>query len=121
MRRRSLLLSGLLLVPAARAGDAMPPAERERVERLIVYVESRADVAFMRNGAAYSSREAARFLRGKMDRMGGDVSTAQQFIDRIASRSSTSGQPYMIRHADGRIEQAAKFLGDELKRIEKAR
>lgn len=121
MRRRLLLLSGSLLLPVARAGDAMPAPEKHRVERLIAYVESRTDVAFVRNGTAYSSRDAASFLRGKMDHMGDGVMTAQQFIDRIASRSSTSGEPYMIRHADGRMEHSARFLGDELKRMDGSR
>jgi hypothetical protein len=121
MRRRLLLLSGSLWLPLAWAGDVMPEAERARVERLIVYVESRSDVAFVRNGTAYSSRDAASFLRGKMDRMGRGVTSAQQFIEQIASKSSTSGEPYMIRHADGRMEQSAKFLGEELKRMEAAK
>jgi hypothetical protein len=118
MRRRLLLLSGSLWLCLAWAGDGMPEAERTRVERLIVYVESRTDVAFVRNGTAYSSRDAATFLRGKMDRMGNGVTTAQQFIEQIASKSSTSGEPYMIRHPDGRMEHSAKFLGEELKRME---
>jgi hypothetical protein len=119
MRRRLVLLSGSLqLAATAPAGDAMPEGERARVDRLILYVESRTDVAFVRNGTAYTSRDAATFLRGKMDRMGRGVTTAQQFVEQIASKSSTSGEPYMIRHADGRVEHSAKFLGEELKRME---
>jgi len=119
MRRRLLLLFFPLLAAGARASDdRMPPHERARVERLIAYVESRTDVAFVRNGTAYNSQDAASFLRGKMDAMGDRVTTAQQFIDFIASRSSTSGEPYMVRHADGHMEHSAKFLGEELKRME---
>ena len=121
MRRRLLLFLGPLCAVAAWAGDAMPPAEKRRVERLIQYVETRTDVAFVRNGTAYTSRDAADFLRKKMDYMGDRVSTAQQFVDQIASRSSTSGEPYMIRHPDGRMEHSAKFLGDELKRMDAGR
>jgi len=120
MRRRLLLLSGPLLIRAAWAGDAMPAAERDRVERLISYVESHTDVAFVRNGTAYDSKDAATFLREKMNAMGDRVTTAQQFIEQIATRSSMSGEPYMIRHPDGRTEHSAKFLGDELKRMNAA-
>jgi hypothetical protein len=118
MRRRLLLLSAPLLSVTAWAGDAMPPAERTRVERLIRYVESRADLVFVRNGKDYNCADAATFLREKLSAMGGDVATARQFIDQIASKSSMSGEPYMVRHPDGRMEPSAKFLGDELKRIE---
>jgi hypothetical protein len=51
--------------------------------------------------------------------MGEHVTTARQFIDEIASRSSTSGQPYLIRFADGRSVSAAQFLGDELQRMDR--
>jgi len=121
MKRRFLLLYGPLAALSAWAGDTMPPAEKHRVERLIQYVESRTDCAFVRNGTAYTSHDAADFLRKKMDYMGDRVSTAQQFVDQIASRSSTSGEPYMIRHADGRMEHSAKFLSDELKRMDGGR
>jgi hypothetical protein len=121
MRRRLLLLSAPLLAAAAWGGDTMPPAERSRVDRLIQYVESRTDVAFVRNGAAYSSKDAAAFLREKMGAMGGQVTTARQFIDLIATRSSMSGEPYTIRHPDGRTEPSAKFLHDELKRMDGTR
>jgi hypothetical protein len=121
IRRRHVVFCGSLLLGTAWAGDAMPAAERSRVERLIKYVESRTDVQFIRNGTAYSSQDAASFLRGKMDQMGEGVMSARQFIEQIASRSTMSGQPYMIRYPDGRTEYASKFLGDELKRIDAAR
>ena len=53
MMRRLLLLYGPLAAAAAWAGDAMPPAEKRRVERLIQYVETRIDVAFVRNGEIF--------------------------------------------------------------------
>ncbi len=50
--------------------------------------------------------------------MGDDVTTARQFIDNIASKSSTSGQPYGVE-VDGRSQPSAQFLGDELARLER--
>jgi len=120
MRRRVLLLLGSLGA-MARARAEIPPLEQARIDRLIAYVESRTDVAFVRNGTAYSSQDAATFLRGKLAQMGERVTTAQEFIDQIASQSSTSGDPYTIRFADGRTEPSAKFLGDELRRIKAAK
>ncbi len=115
-RRRALLCASLVVcAPWARAG--ISAAEKARIDRLIQYVESRTDVMFVRNGTAYSSGDAASFLRGKLEQMGSRVTTAQEFIDQIASRSSMSGQPYLIRYAGGHTEPAAKFLGDELDRI----
>jgi Family of unknown function (DUF5329) len=116
LRRRLLLaLPGLIVLPAV-AG--VSPAEQARIDRLIDYVESRTDLKFIRNGSEYSSEDAAKFMRGKMKMMGEHVGTAQQFIDQIASKSSTTGQPYLIRFPDGKSMQVAKFLGDELKRMD---
>lgn len=120
MRRRDLLgLAVVVTLPlAARAG--VTPAERARIDRLIRFVEGQTEAKFVRNGTAYSGRDAARFLRGKFDKMGEHVGTAQQFIDQIASKSSTSGQPYLIRFADGRTTPVARFLGAELARMDAA-
>ena len=119
MLRRSLLLFALVaLMQAALAG--VPPAEQARIDRLIGFVGSQADAQFIRNGAAYSGKDAASFLRGKLDKIGEHVGTAQQFIEQIASKSSTSGQAYLIRFADGRVVTAAEFLGSELRRMDAA-
>jgi hypothetical protein len=117
-RRRALVATALMLV-ALRARTAPIALEAERIERLIRYVETQQQLKFVRNGTAYAAKDAATFLRAKLDRMGGQVSTAQQFIEQIASRSSTSGEPYLIRFGDGRTVPAAQFLGDELKRMDK--
>lgn len=117
--RRRIVLVGLLAAAFAAAQAAPSEAERARIERLIAYVGTGKDLKFVRNGSAYSPADAAKFLRGKFDKMGEHVSTAQQFIDEIASRSSTSGQAYLIRFADGRSLPAAQFLGDELRRMDR--
>ena len=119
MLRRSLLIgAGAIWVAAATAGAAPPPHELSRIERLIAFVESQKDMKFIRNGSEYDCNDAARFLRGKMEAMGAEVTTAREFIERIASKSSMSGRPYHVKFADGRMMTAADFLGAELKRIE---
>ena len=118
MRRRSL--GGLALALLAGLARAeMSTLEAARVERLIQYVAGQQQLQFVRNGTAYSCKDAALFLRGKLDKMGGHVTTAAQFIEQIASRSSTSGQAYLIRYPDGHTLPAAQFLGDELRRIDR--
>ncbi|MEO7151205.1 MAG: DUF5329 family protein [Burkholderiaceae bacterium] len=120
LRRRTLPL--ILVGLAAWRGAALAaPAEAEarKIEDLIRYIESRQDIRFVRNGSAYTAAQAGRFLRGKLRAMGDDVSTARQFIDQIASKSSTSGKPYTVTDADGHSLPSAQFLGDELARIER--
>jgi hypothetical protein len=122
MQRRIVLVGAVasaLGLAAAVAQAAPTEAERARIERLIAFVGRQTGLKFVRNGSAYSPADAARFLRGKFDKMGEHVNTAQQFIDEIASRSSTTGQAYQIRFADGRSVSAAQFLGDELQRMDR--
>jgi hypothetical protein len=117
MRRRIWLLGVLLAAAGAQAAPSA--AEQARIQRLIAYVESQSTIRFVRNGTAYSAADAAKFLRRKYDKMGEHVSTAQQFIDQIASKSSTSGEAYLIRFPDGRQVPAARFLSDELQRMDR--
>ena len=100
------------------ARAAPSEAEARKIESLIRFVEARKDFRFVRNGSGYSAVQAGRFLRGKLESMGKNVATARQFIDQIASKSSTSGQPYTVE-TEGRNVPAAQFLGEELARIER--
>ena len=123
MMRRRLVAGSLMLLsvvlPALPALAAVPAQEQSRIERLIRYVESQKALKFVRNGTEYTAEDAGKFLRGKLEAMGGEVTTARQFIKRIASRSSMSGQPYQVRLADGQTMLAENFLEDELQRIER--
>jgi hypothetical protein len=120
MRRRLVAGSLVLLGTAALPVRAAPPVqEQSRIDRLIRYVESQKAVTFIRNGTEYTAEDAGKFLRGKLETMGSEVTTARQFIKRIASRSSMSGQPYHVRMPDGQTVLAENFLEDELQRIER--
>lgn len=121
MMQRRWLLAALLAGAAGASGAAPDAMEQARIERLLRYVEAQKRTSFVRNGKAYSCREAALFLRAKYAKMGEHVTTAAQFIDQIASRSSTTGEPYLVRYADGRSAAAAKVLHDELVRMDRER
>ncbi|MHC4549632.1 MAG: DUF5329 family protein [Planctomycetota bacterium] len=95
--------------------EAGPPTERERIVALIAAVTA-ADVTFLRNDVEHDAAAAAAHLRGKWKRAGGRELTADQFIDRIASRSSTTGRPYRIRRKDGTVLDAGAWLREQLAR-----
>lgn len=105
--------------PSAAALAAPSAQEQARIDALIRYVERHEGMTFIRNGKVYSCVEAAEFLRRKLDAMGAEVGTARQFIERIGTKSNTSGKPYQVRFNDGKTLPAAQFLGDELARIER--
>jgi Family of unknown function (DUF5329) len=111
-----LFTLGATITPEVMAAPA--PQEQSRIERLIRAVEARKDMTFIRNGSEYDCADAAKFLRGKLEAMGQQVSTAREFIERIASKSSMSGEPYHVKFADGKTMLASQFLTEELKRLE---
>jgi hypothetical protein len=118
MYRRNFFVGAAFFL-TVRASVAAPTGhELSRIEKLIQFVETRKNMKFVRNGTEYSCADAAKFLRGKLDSMGQDVTTAREFIERIASKSSMSGEAYHVKFSDGRSMLASQFLSDELKRLE---
>ena len=118
MFRRGFLVGVSVLAAFGAVAAAPPPHEQTRIEKLIRFVETRQDMTFVRNGTEYSCADAGKFLRGKLESMGKEVTTAREFIERIATKSSMSGQPYHVKFADGRMMPASQFLGEELKRLD---
>jgi hypothetical protein len=93
-------------------------AEQARIDKLIDAVAKRTDMVFVRNGKDYSCVQAAEFLRGKLKWRVDKVATVQDFIEQIGTRSTTSGDIYKVRLADGRTLTSADFLRQELRRVE---
>lgn len=118
-RRRCVLL---LLLGCGRSAWAEPSAaEMARINRLIDAVAQRADLKFVRNGKEYTAAQAGDFLRGKLKWRIEKVSTIHDFIVEVGTRSTTSGEAYLVRLGDGRTLPSAQFLTQELRRLEKKR
>jgi hypothetical protein len=110
----ALVVQGVL---AATTVPAVPLSDAEKIEALIVAVEARKDLQFIRLDTAHSSREAANVLRIKLAFAGDRVKTVDDFIDHVAT-ATQSGKPYYVRYPDGSEVTSAEFLRQELKRIE---
>jgi hypothetical protein len=119
-RRHWLALPGCLVgVLRPAVAQAQPSAaEQARIDRLIDAVAKRTDIKFVRNKKDYSGSQAADFLRGKLKWRLDKVATVQDFIEQVGTRSTTSGDVYRVRLADGRLLSSADFLRQELRRIE---
>ena len=81
----------------------------------------KSDCSFNRNGNWYSSVKAAGHINMKYSylRKKGLINSAEQFIDRAASRSSMSGKPYLVRCDDSEAILSSTWFSDELKRYRK--
>lgn len=98
--------------------QTLPAAEKQKIETLIKHVGDLKDAKFVRNGSTYEPATAVRFLRGKWDANKAEVKTVRDFIDKVASKSDTSGKPYLMRFNDGKEIPSREFLLAELKKIE---
>ena len=88
---------------------ALPPAfadtKTDEISYLINSVGKNGCV-FIRNGERFSGKEAREHLRSKRKLNAHLIHSAEDFIKKIASRSSTSGEPYMIS-CKGEEQQSA--------------
>jgi hypothetical protein len=114
----SLLLLALLF-PFPLKADQKPRGEADKIERLIKHIEGLNGASFIRNGSDYDAKTAARFLRGKWQREEKKITTVTDFIDKVGTKSSTSGKPYLIRFKDGREIACADYLREILAKQEK--
>ena len=96
----------------------LPNSEKQKIETLIKQVANLKDAKFVRNGSAYNADSAAVFLRRKWQANESEVKTAQDFIDKVARFSGTSGKPYLIRFKDGSESQSRDFLLAQLKKLD---
>jgi membrane-bound lytic murein transglycosylase len=109
----------LLVTTASVRADSprISPADHAKIEQLITVVEHLTSAHFIRNGRAYGASTAARFLRGKWKDREASVHNVDDFIDKVATRSSTTGLPYRIRFDDGRELTTAAFFRAELAKL----
>lgn len=95
-----------LLFASARggAGETMD-AEIDFLLEAVVASEC----VFIRNGRAHEAAAAREHLQMKRERGRRHYDSTEEFIERIASRSSWTGEPYRIRCGDDEQDAGAWF------------
>ena len=114
-RSRFIACLCLALVPSVEAAVA-PPEEEKKIEALIAHVASLKKAVFIRNGKEYDAASAAKFLRGKWEAHDKEIKTAEEFIEKVATKSSTTGKAYRIRLEDGKEMDCGPYLTVQLKK-----
>lgn len=103
-----LLGCSLCLANTAMGSDNPDP----EVEYLLEFVAG-SGCSFNRNGDSHDSADAADHLRLKYSRGGRYVNSADQFIDRLATESSWSGDAYTVT-CDGQTRPSGEWLHEAL-------
>ena len=110
----TFLLAWVLVDPVA--AGALAPGARAEIEGLLSRLQVSA-CEFNRNGSWYNAAEAKAHLLRKLkyleDRDA--VESPEQFIDMAASKSSTSGKPYLVKCGSAAPVHSRSWLRSELK------
>lgn len=90
---------------------------RAEIEHLFDFL-SKSGCEFQRNGSWYIAPKAAEHIRNKYDYLVKRdlISSAEEFIELAASRSSISGKDYQVKCADQAVVNSAKWFAQELER-----
>ena len=110
-----LVAAVVILALISGAVSAQETIERKKIDFLISSVQNLEEAKFIRNGTEYTGKEAAEHLRMKLQKAGGRVQTADDFIRHCASKSSISGKPYMIKTTDGNTMKSEEYFREKLK------
>lgn len=108
MTRHWLASLGLACVMALPGLASSGATADQEIEYLLEFVAS-SGCTFIRNDDDHQSVDAADHLRLKYDRGKRYVDSAEQFIDRLATESSWSGDPYTVT-CSGKTETSAQWL-----------
>jgi hypothetical protein len=100
----------------AIAAAPLAPVARAEIDGLLSRLDSSA-CEFGRSGSWYTASEAKSHLLRKLAWLEdkGLVQSTEQFIERAASKSSITGEPYLVRCANGSPVDSGAWLRGQLK------
>ena len=119
----SALLLVMLLTAGASSWAATPSAAvRAEIDHLLAYVE-KSGCKFDRNDTWHDSRDASVHLAKKERYLEerGEITSAEDFIAKAATKSSMSGKPYTVRCQSEPAVDSAEWLMAELRRFRQGR
>ena len=115
------LLSCLFFISFAHSDQKL---EEKKIDYLLNQVEHFEGV-FIRNGEEHPPKKARNHLEFKMNQARkmfwffgpSSEMTAKNFIDKIASESSSSGKIYKIKHKNGKVQTTKEWLQEKLEKF----
>lgn len=116
-----MLVIVALAIPAVVASAAPTVKAQREIDGLIAALGD-SGCEFERNGSWHDAKAARAHLQKKYDylRKRGMADTAESFIERGASKSSMSGNPYRVRCPGKAVDTAAHWFEQRLKTLRAA-
>lgn len=106
----------LLVLIAGFIARVNAEADADTEIRALIQAVAESECEFNRNGSLYSAETAAEHLELKYSRGKRYADSAEAFIERLASTSSWSGEPYQMI-CDGETQPAGDWLTSTLTTI----
>jgi hypothetical protein len=113
----AVLLAALLCVSLVHAAN-LSSASQAEIQALLSRLGA-SGCEFRRNGSWHPADEAQAHLQQKLDYLmsKGAVASAEQFIERAASKSSVTGQPYLVKCGGKPPLPSSEWLGFQLRDV----
>ena len=110
----SSLVFMLLSQPGYAAADKLKTSPQEQEIEFLLTTIGSSGCLFIRNGSEHEPAEAESHLRMKYRKGRRYISDAEDFINRIASKSSWSGKPYQVKCPGEAAADSGPWLQAEL-------
>ena len=110
---KRLLLSLLAVVSAAFAD--VPPEQLSEVEHLLAFVKNSGCI-INRNGTDHPADKGISHIETKYDYFRDDISSTEEFIELSATKSTMSGDYYMVKCPGKETIKTQDWLLTELKK-----
>jgi len=98
-----LLAFALVLAVDCREKAGGESEDTAQTIEFLISAVGKSHLAFIRNGQCYTCEEAATHIRNKYDYFRPEIKTPETFIDRCATGSILSGEPYLVVTTQGKV------------------
>jgi len=114
-------LLAVCLFASQACAAALPPPARVEIDSLLTRLAA-SGCQFKRNGSWHAADEARAHLQRKLDYLvdKGAVASSEQFIERAATKSSMSGQAYLVKCGGSPAVPSGQWLHSELQALRAA-
>ena len=107
MKLLPLLLFTFLITTIAAAPAPADPAPE--INHLLTTVQN-SKAKFIRNGDEHTAKDAAAHMKKKYNHFKKQIRTAEDFIEKCATKSELSDKPYKIKDPDGTLHDSKTWL-----------
>lgn len=116
---KKILCAAVALCLTLPAYAKLNAHEEARINAMLSALAQQHDLTFVRNGDDHTSEEAVSHLQLKLSNTRNRINTAEQFIDKVASSSSMTGKPYIVKIPGKSDENAQTYLHSLIEQTDK--